>query len=163
MPLSVFFILLFVLLFAGVLIFLPVTLVFQGIYQESFVLKLHIRLFGLKVKSLRLYPKTKNKKKKKSDHRRKWLSLLGEIETALFVKCWVGFSDAATTALGVGVLQGVFNSLVAVVDNFTNLKKRQIEVEPSFYQKCFVFNAFCIARVSVGNIILGILHYKRRK
>ncbi len=162
MPLSVFFIVLTVVFFLGSVIFLPVTLVFQGIYHERFILKLHIRFFGLKVKSLRLYPKTKPGSKKKVNHRReKWLSIFGKIETAIFIKCCVGFADAAATAKAVGILQGLFNTAVAVADNFTNLKKQQIEIEPSFNNKCFVFNGICIARLTVGNIILGILHYKK--
>jgi len=162
MPLSVFFIILSVLLFLSGFLFLPVTLVFQGCYRDNFVLKLHIRFFGLKIKSLQLYPGKKKRQRRGAGPRReKFLKLLRRIETALFVKCCVGLSDAAATAISVGILQGVFNAGVAIVDNFTNLKKQQIEIEPSFNKKCFVVNALCIARTSVGNIILGILHYKK--
>lgn len=172
MPLSVLFIFIFFLTLLGAVFFLPVTLVIQAFYQEKFVAKLHIRIFKRNIKTVQLYPKDKSKKRKKSrsdmDQRPGWvvfvkLPHLRKVETAFFVKCCVGMKGAASTAVATGVLQGIFNEILLIPENLTNLKTRQIEVVPSYDKPCFLFNGLCIARYKVGNIILGFIHYKKMK
>lgn len=178
MPLSVFFI---VLLSVGAVLaaalFLPVTFVVQGSYQEHFIVKLHIRIFGKRVKSIRLYPKKKGKgkgvgnaqdggqppgsKKSRRGSVPRPSRLMKKVETAFFIKCCIGLPDAASTAMSTGILQGIFNGFLIIPEYFTNMKVRQVEVLPSYSEKCFIFNGVCIVRATLGNIIIGILHYKK--
>ena len=185
MPLSVFFIVLAILSVCVILMFLlSVTLVFHGYYQEHFVLRLHIHIFGKKIKSLKLYPNIgrgsdprwekfpprakartgfSKKKSGQGSDPRPMLKLLNKSKIAVFINCFLGLSDAASTAVGTGFLYSFFNTMATIVDNHVRLHKWQVEILPSFYKKCFIFNGICIARLSLGNIILGFLHYKKEK
>ena len=167
-PLSVFlFIFIFLIsLILVALLFLRVTVVVQAFYQENFMAKLHIRIFGKNIKTVDLYPRHKHKKQTGGLspvlHLVK-LPQLKNVETAFFLDFCVGMSDAASTAVTTGILQGFINSILLLPENLTTMKVSQVEVTPSYNNPCFIFNGICIARSGLGNIILGAIHYKKMK
>ncbi len=177
MPLSVFLFVLFcvfiVLVFLSAMCFLPIVFVTHVFYENALEVCIHIKVLGKKIRSIVIYPKEEigNRKAGSRDGHgglTPVLSLvktpqLKNVETAFFVDCCLGLNDAAHTAVGSGVLQGIINGFLTIPANLTKVKTTHVTVTPLYNQTYFVFNGICIARSRLGNIILGFIHYHKNK
>ena len=173
MPLSVFLFVLFsvfiLLVILSAMCFLPIVFVVHVFYENDLEICIHIKVLGKRVRTIVLYPKEKNGNQKAGANDGAGgltpvLSLvktpqLKNVETAFFVDCGLGLNDAANTAVGSGILQGIINGFLTIPANLTKVKTSRVTVTPMYNKIYFVLNGICIARSRLGNIILGFIHY----
>ena len=76
-------------------------------------------------------------------------------------KLVIGMEDAFTTAMLCGVVQTIAGSLVCFIKDRRH--KVVISVMPSYSKRTFSFAADCIITLSLANIIIGYMIYKKNK
>ncbi len=87
------------------------------------------------------------------------LYLLRRARIDVSINIVAGISDAATTAMVCGGLGAVLSAVNAVLQH--KRRRIRIQIKPLFSKHLFSFNAKGIMKLSLANIILGFILYKK--